>query len=589
MDFFGILTMVGGLALFLYGMNLLGEGLSRLSGGRLEHILEQLTSNPFKAVLVGTGVTAVIQSSSATTVMVVGFVNSGIMKLEQAVGIIMGANIGTTVTSWLLGMVGIDSSSFFLQLLKPTSFSPVLAIIGVIVMMFSQKEQWKNAAAIMLGFAILMFGMDTMSNAVKPLAKVPEFTGILTRFANPLLGLLAGLILTAVIQSSSASVGILQALCITGAVGYGAAIPIIMGQNIGTCVTAMISGVGASKNAKRAALVHLYFNIVGTILFMVVFYSINVFAPFAFLQKAASPWGIAVIHSVFNVLTTICLLPFSKGLVKLACMTIKDEAKPCEISKDEKPLQLLDSRFLETPAYAVEQSRNVAIAMSELAEDAMNLSMELLHEYSEDKAKRVVELESEVDRYEDELGSYLVKLCARDMSEKNNRTMNTLLHCIGDFERISDHARNVKEAAEEMHQKGLQFSEGAREELAVFEKAIHDILKVTMLAFNEEDVKLACQVEPLEEVVDCMNLDMKQRHIKRLREGNCTIELGFILADITTNFERVSDHCSNIAVCLLQAGEDEYDPHAYLSEIKQQKNADFRELVEAYKIRYRLP
>lgn len=589
MDFFDFLTMVGGLALFLYGMNLLGDGLSKSSGGRLEHILEKLTSNPLKAVLVGTGVTAVIQSSSATTVMVVGFVNSGIMKLEQAVGIIMGANIGTTVTSWLLSLVGLESSSFFIQMLKPTSFSPILAIVGVAVIMFSKRDNLKNIATIMLGFAILMFGMDTMSSAVKPLADVPEFTGILTKFANPVLGLLAGTILTAVIQSSSASIGILQALCVTGAVGYGAAIPIIMGQNIGTCVTAMISGVGANKNARRAALVHLYFNIIGTAVFMGVFYTINLFSPFAFLKDAATPLGIAVIHSVFNVAATICLMPFSKLLVKLACLTIKDEDKQPEISRDEMALHLLDIRFLDTPAYAVEQCKNVAVAMAGLAEEAMNLSMELLHNYDEEKAKRVVALESEVDRYEDELGSYLVKLSAKDLSGRDNHTLNTLLHCIGDFERISDHARNIKEAAEEMHQKGLAFSDSAREELTVFEKAIHDILKVTMLGFAEEDVKLAGQVEPLEEVIDGLQLDMKQRHIKRLREGNCTIEMGFILADITTNFERVSDHCSNIAVCLLQTGEDEYDPHAYLGELKRDKNADFAHMVDGYRARYRLP
>lgn len=589
MDFFDFLTMVGGLALFLYGMSLLGDGLSQMSGGRLERILEKLTNNPLKAVAVGAGVTAVIQSSSATTVMVVGFVNSGIMKLEQAVGIIMGANIGTTITSWILSLVGLDSDNFFIRMLKPTSFSPLLAIIGVGILMFSHKDKLKNAAAILVGFAILMFGMDTMSNAVKPLAQVPEFTGILTRFSNPILGMLAGLVLTAVIQSSSASVGILQALCATGAVGYSAAVPIIMGQNIGTCVTAMISGIGASKNAKRAALVHLYFNIIGTTLFMIVFYILNAVQPFSFMNESASAVGIAVIHSLFNIAATICLLPFSKLLVKLACLTIKPEDKQVEVSADEKALSLLDVRFLETPSYAVEQSRNVAVSMSQLAEEAMNLSMELLGEYSEIKAKRVVELESEVDRYEDELGNYLVKLSSKTLSEKDSHTLNTILHCIGDFERISDHARNIKEAAEEMYRKELSFSDKAQAELAVFEKAIHDILKITMLSFSEEDKKLASRVEPLEEVVDALNLDIKQRHVKRLRKGKCTIELGFILSDITTNFERVSDHCSNIAVCLLQVGEDEYDPHAYLGELKQEDNMDFVGKVMAYRERYRLP
>lgn len=589
MSFFDVLTMVGGLALFLYGMNLMGEGLSKASGGRLERILEKLTSNPLKAVLVGLGVTAVIQSSSATTVMVVGFVNSGIMKLEQAVGIIMGANIGTTVTSWILSLAGIDSSSFFVQLLKPTSFSPVLAIIGVGLLMFSHKDKWKHTATILIGFAVLMFGMDTMSSAVKPLADVPEFTNILLQFSNPILGMLAGLVLTAVIQSSSASVGILQALCITGAVGYNAAIPIIMGQNIGTCVTAMISGVGASKNARRAALVHLYFNIIGTAVFMGVFYIINAVHPFAFMTQAATPVGIAVVHSVFNVTATLCLLPFSKLLVKLACLTIQEQDKPEEESREEKMLNLLDSRFLETPSYAVEQSRSVAATMAGLAEESINLSMELLHTYDEEKAKRVVDLESLVDRFEDELGSYLVKLSAKDLSGKDSHVLSVILHSIGDFERISDHARNIKEAAEEMYQKKMAFSDKAQKELEIFEKAIHDILKVTMLSFTEEDLGLARQVEPLEEVIDSLNQEIKQRHVKRLRKGKCTIEMGFVLSDITTNLERVSDHCSNIAVCLLEVSENEFDTHAYLDELKQKDNMDFQGKVMAYRERYILP
>ena len=589
MSFFDFLTMVGGLALFLYGMNLMGDGLSQASGGRLERILEKLTSNPFKAVLLGAGVTAVIQSSSATTVMVVGFVNSGIMKLQQAVGIIMGANIGTTITSWILGLSGIDSSSFAVQLLKPTSFSPILALIGVIFLLFTKKEKYKNVSMILIGFAILMFGMDTMSDAVKPLREVPEFTSILTRFSNPILGMLAGLILTAVIQSSSASVGILQALCATGAVGYGAAIPIIMGQNIGTCVTAMISGIGASKNAKRTALVHLYFNVIGTVLFMVAFYAINAVRPWGFIDDVATPFGIAAVHSVFNVCATLCLRPFSKLLVKLACMTVKDTEIVQEISEEDKTLQLLDTRFLDTPSYAVEQSRNVAVTMANLAEESMNLAMGLLKEYDPVKAEKVVALESEVDHFEDQLGSYLVKLSSRPLSEKDNNTLNTILHCIGDFERISDHARNIKEAAQEMFEKNLEFSDKAKAELAVLERAIHDILKISMLSFAEEDLNLAKQVEPLEEVIDGLNLEIKQRHVKRLRKGKCTIEMGFILSDITTNFERVSDHCSNIAVCLVEVSANEFDTHAYLDELKQEDNIDFRGKVMTYRERYQLP
>ena len=590
MDFFDVLTMVGGLALFLYGMNLLGDGLAKASGGRLESILEKLTNNPLKAVLVGAGVTAVIQSSSATTVMVVGFVNSGIMKLQQAVGIIMGANIGTTATSWILSLSGIESGSFFMKLLKPTSFSPVLAIIGVAIIMFSNKDKLKNVATILIGFAILMFGMDTMSNAVKPLADVPEFTSILTRFSNPILGMLAGLVLTAIIQSSSASIGILQALCVTGAISYSAAIPIIMGQNIGTCVTAMISGIGATKNAKRAALVHLYFNIIGTILFMVVFYAVNAVYPFGFMEIAADQKGIATVHSVFNVAATICLLPFSNLLVKLACLTVKEEEdKPEELLGTSTALNLLDARFLEIPSYAVEQSRNVAITMAELAEEAMNLSLELIGKYNKEKADRVSQLEKEVDRFEDELGTYLVKLSSKNLSEKDSHTLSEILHCIGDFERISDHALTIRNAAEEMHSKKLKFSDKAQTELETLGRAIHDILKITMLSFSEEDLELSKQVEPLEEVIDELNMEIKQRHVKRLRKGKCTIELGFILSDITTNLERVSDHCSNIAVCLLQVSEDEYETHAYLGEMKQESNVEFQGKVMAYRERYQLP
>ncbi len=589
MDFFNLLTMVGGLALFLYGMHLMGEGLSKASGGRLERILEKLTSNPLKAVLVGAGVTAVIQSSSATTVMVVGFVNSGIMKLQQAVGIIMGANIGTTITSWILGLAGIDSSSFLVRMLKPTSFSPILAIIGVGIILFSHREKLQNIASILVGFSVLMFGMDTMSAAVKPLADVPEFTSILTRFSNPVLGMIAGIILTAVIQSSSASVGILQALCATGAVGYNAAIPIIMGQNIGTCVTAMLSGVGASKNAKRAALIHLYFNVIGTICFMVVFYIADAFMSFAFMEEAATPFGIAAVHSIFNVAATLLLLPFSKLLVRLACLTIHVEDRQETERPEEKVLHLLDSRFLDTPSYAVEQSHNVAVSMAELSRQALNLSMELLDNYDEDKAEQVVVLEDAVDHFEDEIGTYLVKLSSRNLSEQDSHILNTILHSIGDFERISDHARNIKEAAEEMHRKGIQFSEKARAEIAVLSQAVRDILQLTILSFTEDDLELAGQVEPLEEVIDELNMDMKKRHINRLREGKCTIELGFILADLSTNFERVSDHCSNVAVCLMEVSEDEYDTHAYLEEVRREDNLEFLERRNAYRKRYQLP
>lgn len=587
MDIFGILTMIGGLALFLYGMEVMGDGLSKASGGRLEQILEKLTSNKFKAVFLGAAVTAVIQSSSATTVMVVGFVNSGIMKLSQAIGIIMGANIGTTMTSWILSLSGIESNSFFMKLLKPTSFSPVLAVIGVACIMFAKKDKLKDIGSILVGFAVLMFGMDTMSNAVKPLADVPEFTNILTAFSHPLLGLLAGLILTAVIQSSSASVGILQALCVTGSVSYGAAIPIIMGQNIGTCVTALLSAIGASKNAKRAALVHLYFNIIGTTLFMLVFYMINAVVPFAFLGDSANAAGIAVVHTTFNVFATVVLLPFSAGLEKLACLTIKEKDGQEETAKGT--IQILDSRFLATPGLALEQCRTAAIDMAAYAKEALFLSMDLITDYSKEAAKRVVELEEKVDRYEDELGTYLVKLSSKKLSEKDSHTLSFLLHNIGDFERISDHALNIKQAAQEMKDKELDFSAKASEELAIFTEAVKDIINTSFLVFQEEDVKLATKVEPLEEVIDYLNAEIKKRHIKRLRKGKCTIEMGFILSDITTSYERVADHCSNIAVSLLEISEDEFDTHEYLDTLKTSDNLEFREDVKRFQKRYILP
>ncbi len=589
MDIFSVLTMVGGLALFLYGMQVMGDGLAKVSGGKLERILENLTSNPIKAVLLGAGVTAVIQSSSATTVMVVGFVNSGIMKLNQAVGIIMGANIGTTVTSWILSLSGLQGDNVFVKLCKPSSFSPLLAVIGVIFLLFIKDEKKKDIGAIMVGFAVLMFGMETMSDAVKPLANVPEFTGILTAFSNPILGMIAGAVLTAIIQSSSASVGILQALCVTGAVSYGVAIPIIMGQNIGTCVTALLSSIGATKNAKRAAMVHLYFNIIGTVVFMVLFYTVNAVVGFSFLGTATNAAGIAVIHSLFNVFATMLLLPFGKGLEKLACLTIRDDVQPAEVEEERKELQLLDSRFLEKPAFAMEQSVHVANKMAEESKRTLFTAMDLLWNYTEDGAKKVGELENLVDQYEDELGTYLVKLSRQNLSVHDSHTLSIVLHCIGDFERISDHAINIMEAAQEMHDKKLIFSPKAEEELKVFSRAVQDIVEKAYAVFRDQDEKLAQKVEPLEAVVDELNQEVKKRHIRRLREGKCTIELGFILSDITTSFERVADHCSNIAVCVTQVREDTYDTHGYLNSVKNEDSEIFRGLVLEEEEKYLLP
>lgn len=589
MDIFSVLTMVGGLALFLYGMQVMGDGLAKVSGGKLERILENLTSNPIKAVLLGAGVTAVIQSSSATTVMVVGFVNSGIMKLNQAVGIIMGANIGTTVTSWILSLSGLQGDNVFVKLCKPSSFSPLLAVIGVIFLLFIKDEKKKDIGAIMVGFAVLMFGMETMSDAVKPLANVPEFTGILTAFSNPVLGMIAGAVLTAIIQSSSASVGILQALCVTGAVSYGVAIPIIMGQNIGTCVTALLSSIGATKNAKRAAMVHLYFNIIGTVVFMVIFYTVNAVVGFSFLGTATNAAGIAVIHSLFNVFATMLLLPFGKGLEKLACLTIRDDVQTAEVEEERKELQLLDSRFLEKPAFAMEQSVHVANKMAEESKRTIFTAMDLLWNYTEDGAKKVGELENLVDQYEDELGTYLVKLSRQNLSVHDSHTLSIVLHCIGDFERISDHAINIMEAAQEMHDKKLIFSPKAEEELKVFSRAVQDIVEKAYAVFRDQDEKLAQKVEPLEAVVDELNQEVKKRHIRRLREGKCTIELGFILSDITTSLERVADHCSNIAVCVTQVREDTYDTHGYLNSVKNEDSEIFRGLVLEEEEKYLLP
>lgn len=589
MTIFDALSMVGGLALFLYGMHIMGEGLSKASGGRLESFLEKLTSNRIKAVLVGAGVTALIQSSSATTVMVVGFVNSGIMKLGQAVGIIMGANIGTTATSWLLSLASIEGSSFFVQFLKPANFSPILAVIGVIFIMFCKSEKKKDVALILIGFAILMTGMDTMSAAVAPLKEVPEFTNMLTMFSNPILGMLAGAVLTAIIQSSSASVGILQALCATGAIGFSTALPIIMGQNIGTCVTAMISSVGGSKNARRTALVHLYFNLIGTIIFMIGFYALNGLVHFAFMEQSIDAAGIATIHTIFNVVATIILLPFGSVLEKLAIMSVPDDAVKTERSEFENNIRVLDARFLDTPGYAISMAKSVTIKMAEAVYESMTLAMNLIKEYNEKDGVRVLELEEEVDRYEDLLGDYLLKISSKDLSEKESHQLTVMLHCINDFERIADHAINIKESAEEKFTKGMQFSEKAAMELEIFVAAIQEIVDITVSMFKNDDLNMASRVEPLEEIIDDLSVDLKTRHVTRLRKGACTIELGFVLQDLTTNFERVADHCSNIALYVLQENEEHIDAHEFMENIKKSGDIAFERQKMYYRNKYKLP
>lgn len=591
MDIFGVLSLIGGLAIFLYGMDLLGEGLTGASGGKLEKILEKLTSSPIKAVLLGAGVTAVIQSSSATTVMVVGFVNSGIMKLSQAVGVIMGANIGTTITSWILSLTGIESSNIFISLLKPTSFSPVLAAVGIVFLMFLKKDSLKNPGKIMIGFALLMYGMDAMSSSVAPLAEVPQFASILTAFSNPVLGMLAGMLFTAVIQSSSASVGILQALCSTGILGYATALPIIMGQNIGTCVTALLSSIGATKNGKRAAIIHLYFNVIGTVTFMIVFYALNAVIHFSFLNLTAQEFGIAVIHTTFNIITTAYLLPLRKVLEKLAYATIKldDDEKRIMDRRSENEFALLDDRFLEAPSLAVEHCKQVINKMADISRESLFISMSLIGGYDEEQALRVGELETRADKYEDALGTYIMKISTKNLKKEDSEMLNVMLHCIGDFERISDHACNICDLARELQQKNMQFSPKAETELDILSSAVREAVDISFDAFKSNSKNEADKVEPLEELIETLAVELKARHIRRLREGKCTIELGFAHSDILNNLERVADHCSNIAVDVIQSDQSEFDAHEYLDRIKNKDNQQFARDYKAYKEKYRLP
>ncbi|MBE5875758.1 MAG: Na/Pi cotransporter family protein [Lachnospiraceae bacterium] len=589
MTIFDFLSMVGGLALFLYGMHLLSEGLEKVSGGRLERILENLTSSKWKAVLLGAGVTAAIQSSSATTVMVVGFVNSGIMKLSQAIGIIMGANIGTTATSWILSLSGLESESFFVQMLKPTSFCPILAIIGIVFIMFLKDSKKKDIGLIFIGFAILMFGMDAMSDAMKPLSTMPEFTSLFVMFSNPILGLLVGAILTAVIQSSSASVGILQALCKTGGVSYSAAIPIIMGQNIGTCITAIMSGVGASKNAKRASVVHLLFNVIGTALFMIAFYTLNAVIGFAFMDEAANQTGIAVVHTCFNIIATLVLLPFSKGLEKLSMLIVKrDEEEERQEANASKRFRL-DERFLNSPAFALEQANTRVMEMAEITKESLDQATSLFFNYDKVIAKEVEEKEQLVDHYDDEISSYLMKLSAKNLSETDSKKLTIILHTIGDLERIADHAMNLVDAAADLHKKEQGFSAKAIEELHIFTKAVTDIVAMSVDIFKNEDAILARTVEPFEEAIDSIQKEMKKRHKKRLNKGKCTVEMGFALSEITNNYERIADHCSNIAISVMQLKEVETHAHEYVDNIQKGEGSDFDLRYQNFLKKYDLP
>ena len=581
MDIFNLLSLLGGLCLFLFGMNVMGQSLERRAGNKLRTLLEKMTGSVMTGFLTGLGFTAVIQSSSATTVMVVGFVNSGIMTLRQGINVIMGANVGTTITSWLLSLGGISSDNVFVRLLKPTSFTPVLALIGIIFIMFCKDSRKKDVGTILLGFATLMFGMDAMSSSVSVLKDIPEFTKLFIMFENPILGLLAGFVLTAIIQSSSASVGILQALAATGAVTYGAAIPIIMGQNIGTCATAMISSVGANKNAKCAAVVHLLFNVIGATIQLVLLCIIKAaFAP-ALLGEAATMYGIAVVHTIFNVLCTAMLIPFGGQLEKLAVRLVPGD-------KDSQKTVELDERLLATPSLALQQSRSVATEMATISVRAMHNALLSFTEYTSELAQSVRNDEDTCDRYEDILGTYLVRLSAQKMGEPETEEATELLKSIGDFERISDHAVNVLRSAEELRDKKLTLSDNARREHETFSRAINDILDLSLRAFEKNDIALASEIEPLEQVIDKLKEQMRTRHILRMQQGNCSIEVGFVWSDMLTDLERTSDHCSNVAGCIIDTAQHNLNLHETLN-LTKTKDADFKEKYERYAEIYRLP
>ncbi len=582
-NFFDVLSLLGGLALFLYGMNLMGEALEKKAGGKLKTILATFTSNPFKAFILGLAVTAVIQSSSATTVMVVGFVNSGIMTLRQAIGVIMGANLGTSVTSWLLSLAGIDGDSFLIQLMKPDSFTPVLAFIAIIIIMvFKNNSKKLDTASIFIGFAILMYGMDFMSGAVSGLKEVDGFAEMLTLFENPILGVLAGAVLTAIIQSSSASVGILQALSLTGTISYASALPIIMGQNIGTCVTAMISSFGANKNAKRAAVVHLCFNVIGTVFWLIVYMLITTIFRITFFETHyVDPLAIAILHTVFNILSILIQAPFIRQLEKLACLIIKDGK-----SKGDEDFELLDERLLSTPTIAIERSRMVAIKMAETSVKTLKQSFDLLFDYNEKGALAVRAGEDKTDKYEDSLGTYLVRVSSKSMSEADSHEVSKLLHMIGDFERIGDHAVNIVESADEAKNKGLSFSDEAKKEISIMIDAVKEILDLSLEAFKNNDLEKAYAVEPLEDVVDMLKLKLKSSHVSRLRKNECTIEMGFIHSDLLTNLERVSDHCSNIAACMIEIAHNSFEMHGYINTLNKDHNNIYTERYAHYSEKY---
>ena len=581
MTVFSVITLLGGLAFFLYGMHVMSSGLEKMSGSKLEKILKRATDNRFTALALGAGITIAIQSSSAMTVMLVGLVNSGIMKLGQTIGVIMGSNIGTTLTAWILSVAGIESDNILVNLLKPENFAPIFALVGIILVMMSKDKRKQDVGTIMLGFAVLMSGMTLMSDAMKPLADSPDFSSVLTSFYSlplaPILGVAVGAIFTGIIQSSAASVGILQALSLTGNITFGMALPVIMGQNIGTCVTAIISSIGVNKNAKRVSVIHILFNLIGTVVFLILFSGL--IFKFNFLNNAISPVGIAAVHSVFNIATTAILFPFAKSLEKMSTFIVRD-------SEHKEKYEFLDERLISTPSFAISECTNRTVKMAEIARDTIKDAISLFEKYSAKKVDRILKNEDELDMYEDKLGTYLVKISSKDVSDKDSRQISKMLHTIGDFERLGDHAVNILKSAQEVHEKGLSFSDKAKEDLRNLTNALIEILDLTYDSFSTNDVEKASSVEPLEQVIDRLVAEVKTSHISRLQTGECTIEMGFVLSDLLNNYERVSDHCSNIAVTMIEVEQGSYDTHSYLNSVKDMSDEGFNNEYRKYKNKY---
>lgn len=584
MSIFDVLSLIGGLAIFLFGMQVMGNSLEKISDGKLEGILEKMTNSRIKGVLLGMAVTAVIQSSSAVIVMAVGFVNSGIMGLGQVIGIIMGANIGTTVTSWLLSLTGIESTNIFISLLKPSSFAPVLAIIGVIMLMFAKTDKKRNVGNIMVSFAVLMIGMTMMSDSVSGLQNDPAFTGLLTKFSNPLLGVLAGLVLTTIIQSSSASVGILQALSSTGAITVGAAFPIILGQNIGTCTTVFISSIGANKNAKRAAWAHMVFNIIGVVMAMVLFYGVNAFVQLPFINKAVNPATIAIIHSLFNIFATIVIFPFGKQFEKLMCILVKD--KKSDKQQESSQPTLIDEKFIITPTYALDKTKEKCDEMAQLAKSNILMCLEFIKIYNRAKDETIKKNEKELDAFEDELETYLVKISTMDLSFNDSLRLSKLSHAISNFERIGDYGVNILKTKRKMHNDKIHFSDVANKELDTMSRAVREIVENSVAAFISDDAEMAKSIEPLEQVIDNLKAELRARHSHRMENGECTVENGMLFFDIVNSFERIADHCSNLAVCIIELSQGSYQTHSYLKGVKNSENKTFMENFEEYLNKY---